>query len=99
MTTTVLYQREINPDWDEPARVVSVMEGSTEVVLDASLKKVMPGYRAYVIAFKNLPPEKLLLNACDEAVRRGTVVKLPVLAGKRSIDLKMFRKTNLKQAS
>lgn len=83
----VLYQKQIDSGDCEPAKVVSVfkLNGST---LEEALKQVRWNYTPYAISFKELPPTKQLIRACEEAVREGRGQKLPLAAPpKRSASL------------
>lgn len=74
----VLFQKQIlhDPGYD-PAKIVSVfkMDG---IALEEALKKVRYNYTPYALSFKELPPEKLLVRACEEAVRAGRGQLLPL---------------------
>lgn len=78
MNHLVLFQKQIlhDPGY-EPAKVVSVFK-MTGSALEEALKQVRYNYTPYALSFKELPPEKLLVRACEEAVRAGRGQLLPL---------------------
>lgn len=78
MSILVLYQKQILSGVDqEPARTVTVFKLQADA-LEEALKAVRWNYTPWAIAFKELPPEKLLMRACEEAIREGRGQKLPL---------------------
>lgn len=78
MSALVLYQKQILTGVDQsPAKIVSVFKMGGGALEDA-LKAVRWNYTPHVIAFKELPPEKLLMKACEEAIRAGRGQLLPL---------------------
>lgn len=78
MSYLVLFQKQISvePGY-ELARVVTVFTLNGTAIEEA-LKQVKWNYTPWLIPFKELPPEKVLLLACEEAVRAGKVQLLPL---------------------
>lgn len=77
MSSLVLYQKQIEHGEYAPAKVVTVfpMNG---IALEEALKQVRYNFKAYALSFKELPPEKLLVKACEEAIRAGRGQLLPL---------------------
>ena len=74
----VLFQKQIDRGPAiEPAKVALVFPMNKEA-LESALKKVMWNYTPWAIPFKELPPERVLIRACEEAVRAGRGQKLPL---------------------
>lgn len=67
----------------EPAKSVTVFKLDGKA-LEEALKQVRYNYTPWVIAFKNLPPTKLLVRACEEAIRSGRGQLLPLANKPRS---------------
>lgn len=72
----VLYQKQIDHGDYEAARVVTVFK-LDDGALDIALKEIRCNFQPWAVSFKELPPKKLLVKACEEAVQRGKAIKLP----------------------
>lgn len=81
MSHIVLFQREISPTSDYvPARSATILKPTTKAsdMEVEAVRATRVGYRAYLVKFDNLPPDNILINACEEAVRNKKAFALPL---------------------
>lgn len=87
MTQIVLFQKELSPGADYiPARDVHIFApgAKPDTIQKESMRRIRFGYRAYLVKFNSLPPEHILMTACEEAVRNKTAFLMPMVSASQA---------------
>lgn len=72
-----LYQKEVSRNGYISASCVTRLH--PEKWRDEALSLIRVGYKPYIVSFKHIPPHKLMVKACELAVRDGKAIQLPQL--------------------
>lgn len=88
----VLFQKEVGPSVNyTPTRMAYVVEAQKpDAIQKEAIEKLQFGFKAWLVKFKELPPERVLLNACEDKVRSGECFALPSLSAPRERKGKVF---------